>query len=378
MAPQWNGLKPKLLPQPSQLRQVAVNTAQARRVESSGNLNRKPRGDGVLAKQTRLLIFLFINTTLMLVEFGYGAANNNLGLLSDGCHMLFDNASLIIGLYAARMAMLPADRVFTFGYGRIESLAGFANGVLLVFVALEITLESVERIMEPPAALSTDGLLVVSVVGLLVNLVGLLCCHEAHEMGHHHCDGDDDSSDGGGQDVCDNTDHNMRAVFLHILADTLGSVSVIVSVLCIKYLGWNWADPLASLFISITTLASVLPLIQQTSEVLLLHRPATKGAALAGCAHRVERLPGALAVGRARFWNTVPGELCGTVLLCSQPGADRHALSRAARAVYERVRHSHLAVEVREVRQQPGGGLQVGGGVLHSRSAAVLSIRAAG
>ena len=83
-------------------------------------------------KRVKLLFFLCINTTLMFVEFAYGASHNNLGLLSDGCHMLFDNASLAIGLYAAYMATLPADSVYTFGYGRVESLAGFANGILLV------------------------------------------------------------------------------------------------------------------------------------------------------------------------------------------------------------------------------------------------------
>lgn len=88
--------------------------------------------DKEATKRLKLLVFLTINTTLMFVEFSYGAVHNNLGLLSDGCHMLFDNASLIIGLYAAYMATLPADHTFTYGYGRVESLAGFANGVLLV------------------------------------------------------------------------------------------------------------------------------------------------------------------------------------------------------------------------------------------------------
>lgn len=218
---------------------------------------------------------------------------------------------------------------------------------LQVFVALEITLESIERMMEPPS-LSTDGLLLVSILGLVVNVIGLLCCHEAHDHGHHdHGHGSDSD-----EDCCDDEihDHNMRAIFLHILADTLGSVSVIVSVLCIKYLGWNWADPVASFFISVCTMASVVPLIGQSASVLLLNTPKSKSKALAGCAQRVLHLPGAVALIRTSFWCNTPGELCGAVQLGAEPGVDKQALAGQVRDVYERLRLSHLAVEVCNVR----------------------------
>mmetsp|Transcript_9410 Transcript_9410/g.23913 ORF Transcript_9410/g.23913 Transcript_9410/m.23913 type:complete len:318 (-) Transcript_9410:276-1229(-) len=301
-------------------------------------------------KQTRLMTFLSINTALMFVEFGYAAVNNNLGLLSDSCHMLFDNASLSIGLYAAHMATLPPDSTFTFGYGRVESLAGFANGILLIFVALEILLESVERLMEPPT-LSTDGLLLVSILGLVVNVIGLVCCHEAHDHGHDHGHGHghgDSSSDD--DDECHEIhDHNMRAVFLHILADTLGSVSVIVSVLCIKYLGWNWADPIASFFISVCTMASVVPLIQQTAEVLLLRVPRAKARALALCQRQLEQLPGVAALLGSHFWCHTPDVACGVVQLGVAPGSDTQAILGQVRAVYGRAKLTHLTVEVSEI-----------------------------
>uniref|UniRef100_A0A061SCL4 Solute carrier family 30 (Zinc transporter), member 5/7 n=1 Tax=Tetraselmis sp. GSL018 TaxID=582737 RepID=A0A061SCL4_9CHLO len=344
------------------LRDVFDGLERARRKEAVGAASpsrflsslvaeaRKTAPGGGAGKQARLLTFLLINTALMFVEFVNGAMNNNLGLLSDGCHMLFDNASLTIGLYAAHVANLPPDNAFTFGYGRVESLAGFANGVLLIFVALEITLESIERMMEPPK-LSTDGLLVVSVLGLVVNVVGLVCCHEAHE--HAHGGSDDDDSEGDGSEV---HDHNMRAVFLHILADTLGSISVIVSVLCIQYLGWNWADPVASLFISVTTMASVVPLLRQTADVLLLCAPKPKARSIAACRERASRLPGVVSVLCARVWCHTPNELCGVVHVAAEPGGDKGQVSAGVRSVYDRLGLTHLTVDVCEAGGRSSSG----------------------
>jgi zinc transporter 5/7 len=235
-------------------------------------------------------------------------------------------------------------------------------------VALEITLESVERMMEPPD-LTTEGLLAVSILGFVVNVIGLLCCHEAHEHGHGHSPGlpGGDSSDSDSDDGCGHEDHNMRAIFLHILADTLGSASVIVSFLCIKYLGWNWADPVASLFISICCVASVLPLVGQTASLLLLSIPPPKAAALGGCMQRVRHLPGVAAVSHAHFWCHTPGELCGAVQLTAaaaketrDKAADCAAIASQARAIYSRVRLSSLAVEVIEEPRNRG---VIGGGV---------------
>jgi zinc transporter 5/7 len=121
-------------------------------------------------------MFLVINLLFMFVEAIYGFWNNSLGLISDAAHMCFDCTALFIGLYASYMAKFTSDKVYTYGYGRYEVLSGFVNGIFLIFVAFSVLAESIERILEPPE-ITTDNLLLVSVLGLLVNLVGLYWFH---------------------------------------------------------------------------------------------------------------------------------------------------------------------------------------------------------
>ncbi|TIB76480.1 hypothetical protein E3Q23_01853 [Wallemia mellicola] len=240
----------------------------------------------------------------------YGVYTNSLGLISDAIHMAFDNLAIAIGLFASIMATWKPDSDFTYGYGRVETLSGFANGVLLIL--------SIERIINPPE-MEVSQLMVVSLGGLFVNLFGmfamggvfimLMSAIAVHSytndeskplkasaiMSHSHATEEPKSQDYGGlfgsagshghddehahhhehshthtdhhkehsHDHSHNShhSHNMRGVFLHILADTMGSVGVVISTLMIQYWGWTGFDPIASLFIAVLIIASVVPLV---------------------------------------------------------------------------------------------------------------------
>ncbi|KAM1296630.1 hypothetical protein ACFX2I_023447 [Malus domestica] len=134
-------------------------------------------------KSRKIALFLMINTGYMFVEFAAGFMSNSLGLISDACHMLFDCAALAIGLYASYISRLPANNQYNYGRGRFEVLSGYTNAVFLVLVGLLIVLESFERILDPQE-ISTSSLLVVSIGGLLVNVVGLIFFHEEHHHAH--------------------------------------------------------------------------------------------------------------------------------------------------------------------------------------------------
>jgi zinc transporter 5/7 len=195
------------------------------------------------------------------VELLYGAWTNSLGLLSDGFHMLFDCTALVVGLYAALMSRWKPTRVFSYGYGRVELLSGFVNGLFLVVVAFFVFYEAIGRLFEPPE-INTNRLLIVSVAGFAVNMIGIFSFSHAHAHAHgggggcamsqpapvkeqhHHGHSHDEhghSHGGGGHDhghshgssqhghshsLTNNA--NMKGVFLHVLADTLGSVSSFV------------------------------------------------------------------------------------------------------------------------------------------------------
>lgn len=97
-----------------------------------------------------MLVFLTLNMLFMFVELGYGVYSNSLGLISDAFHMLSDCISLLVALVAAYIAMSrKADQQYTYGYGRAEVLSGLFNGVFLIFVAINVFIESIERIYEP-------------------------------------------------------------------------------------------------------------------------------------------------------------------------------------------------------------------------------------
>jgi zinc transporter 5/7 len=134
-----------------------------------------------------MLIFFVINMIFMVVELVYGVYSNSLGLISDAFHMLSDNISLIVALAASYIAASKgADGIYTYGYSRVETLSGLFNGIFLVFVAAEVLSESVERIYEPQH-IESGSLLLVSFLGLLVNMVGLVFFHD-HAHGHGHAD----------------------------------------------------------------------------------------------------------------------------------------------------------------------------------------------
>lgn len=264
----------------------------------------------------RIFYFLVLNLAYMLVQVAWGIWTNSLGLISDAIHMGFDCLSLGLGLVASVMSKRPADGSYTFGWGRLQALSGFTNGVFLVLISLFIIVEALQRLVTPPEIRNIRQLLAVSTGGLVVNLVGMYATgHHHHHHGggggdhHHHDHGDSDHG------------HNMRGVFLHVLADTLGSAGVIASTLLISYTGWTIFDPLASLFMAAMIAASVAPLIQDTYAVLALENDPERARRIDAALAELSSVDALTSYGAARFWPRDSGSLVGTihVRLASKP-----------------------------------------------------------
>lgn len=217
----------------------------------------------------RIFWFLCVNLGFCGIEFLYGFWTNSLGLISDGFHMLFDCSALVMGLVASVMARWPPSKHFTFGFGRVEILSGFINALFLCVIALFILIEALERLFDPPN-INTDRLLFVAISGLLVNLFGM---YSLGEHGHSHGGSSHGHSHGGGSHGHSHGNANMQGVFLHVLADTLGSVFVIISTLLIQWFGWVWVDPLCSLILSLLIIGSVYPLLVSSVNTLLQDVP---------------------------------------------------------------------------------------------------------
>jgi len=256
-----------------------------------------------------LLGFLVINLSFAFVELFYGVWTNSLGLISDSFHMFFDCTGLLAGLAASVVTKWRANERYSYGYVRAEILGGFINGLFLLFISFFIFSEAIERLVEPPEV-KHDRLLVVSVLGFIVNLIGIFIFqHGGH--GHSHGGGDSHGHSHGGHGHShegDNHGHShnnhghshnnhahshshshshshghshgggsdsqiMKGVFLHILADTLGSLGVIVSALLMQAFGWMIADPVCSIFIALLIALSVLGLVADSMAILMQRQP---------------------------------------------------------------------------------------------------------
>ncbi|CAI5744720.1 unnamed protein product [Peronospora destructor] len=266
----------------------------------------------------QMLIFLSINVAFMFVELGVGLYTNSLGLMGDAGHMLFDNGALMIGLVASYIAQLPPNATFTYGYGRVEVLSGFLNSLLLLVVSFHLLTEAASRFMDPPKV-TTDHLLLTSTVGLIVNLVGLFFFHN-HAHGHSHRHGGDPGGCGGGGhghshgnslhqshgEDASKSGHlggnsNMYGVYLHVLADTLGSVGVIISSVLIQLYEWHVADSASSALISLLILGSTLPLLRDTARQLLQGAPQELEGNINAALHDVQTIVSG--VERIAQWN---------------------------------------------------------------------------
>ncbi|EFC43181.1 predicted protein [Naegleria gruberi] len=243
-------------------------------------------------KDTRYLFyFILVNLLFMFVELAFGIYNNSLGLISDSAHMFFDCAALIIGLYGSIMSKWKSNHIYSYGYVRYEYLSGFINGILLVFISIYILIESIHRLIDPPIV-HTQQLLLVSILGFGVNMYGVIYFHD-----QHHSDEGDSCSHHHHQH-----DENIYGVYLHMIADALGSIGVIVSTLIVQYFGWYIADPICSLIISIMILYTSFPLISNSSRVLLQRTPIQYEYSINECIKEILDIDGVINVSNPHFW----------------------------------------------------------------------------
>jgi cation diffusion facilitator family transporter len=223
--------------------------------------------DKIRHGERRTLWVIIITATMMVIEITTGLAYGSMALLADGLHMGSHTAALgittIAYIYTRRRA---ADERFSFGTGKVNAFAGYTSAVLLALFALLMAYESVNRLFNP-VSIAFNQAIFVAILGLIVNGVSMLMLggqHHDHDHDHGHAQ---PHPHGHGH-----TDHNLRAAYLHVLADALTSLLAIFALLAGKYLGLNWMDPLMGVVGSILVARWSLGLIHDTSSILLDHQ----------------------------------------------------------------------------------------------------------
>ncbi len=218
--------------------------------------------DEVRAGERRTLAVIAITGATMVIEIAAGLAYGSMALLADGLHMASHTAALGISAFAYAYARRHARNAeFSFGTGKVNALGGFTGAVLLAVFALLMAWESTQRFLEP-VPIAFDQAILVAVLGLAVNGVSaLILRHDEHGHGH--------DADHGGHGHHDHHDHNLRAAYLHVIADAATSVLAIAALLAGKFLGAGWLDPAMGLVGAALITRWSVGLLATTSAVLL-------------------------------------------------------------------------------------------------------------
>jgi cobalt-zinc-cadmium efflux system protein len=196
-----------------------------------------------------MLAVLLITAGIMVAEIVGGLLANSLALLSDAGHMLTDILALGMSLAAMRFAQRPPTSSKTFGLYRLEILAAFFNGMLLLFISFYIFYEAYHRLVEP-REIKGLFMLGVAVIGLLANGVGILILRKSALK-----------------------NLNVRSAFFHVVGDTISSGGVILGGLVIIYTGWYMIDSLIGIFIGLLILRGAYGLVRESIDIFLEATP---------------------------------------------------------------------------------------------------------
>jgi cation diffusion facilitator family transporter len=206
-------------------------------------------------RRTRWVVALTL--AMMVVEILAGTLFGSMALLADGWHMGTHAAALSVAVFAYAYARRHArDPHYSFGTGKVGALGGFASAVGLGVIALMVLGESLLRLASP-VAIRFDEAIGVAIVGLAVNIGCALLLRDHEDLPH---------GEGGAHD---HHDHNLRAAYLHVLADALTSLLAILALGTGKLLGWTWMDPLMGIAGAIVIARWSYALLRDTSGVLL-------------------------------------------------------------------------------------------------------------
>ncbi len=218
--------------------------------------------------ELRTIIVIAITATMMVVEITTGIIFGSMALLADGLHMASHAAALTINAFAYIYARRHAyDAKYSFGTGKVNALGGFTGAVLLMIFALIMAWESVERIILP-VEIAFNQAIFVAVLGLIVNGASVFILGQHHDHHDHH-DHEHDGHEHHDHEHHHHHDHNLRAAYLHVLADALTSLLAIFALLAAKYLGLIWMDPLMGIVGAILVSRWSWGLLRTTSDILL-------------------------------------------------------------------------------------------------------------
>lgn len=283
----------------------------------TGGHAHRPEGPGAAR---RIVWAMALTGAFMIAEVVGGILSGSLALIADAGHMLTDVAALALAHAGIRFGQRPADPRRTFGYRRLEVLAAFVNGIVLLALTVWIAFEAVQRFIAPVEVLS-GPMLVIAVLGLIVNLASFAILR------------------GGEASV------NVAGALAHVLGDLLGSVAAIVAALVILWTGWTPIDPLLSVVVALLIVRSGWQIVRRASHILLEGTP--EGIEPSEIQKSLGKLPGIEDAHHVHVWSVTSGAVVATLHLRLAPGTPQAAaLLAAKRHLAEQFGITHSTVEI--------------------------------
>jgi cation diffusion facilitator family transporter len=219
--------------------------------------------------EKKVTIVFAITTVTMVLEIVAGTWFGSMALLADGWHMFTHSAAFAVSMFVYWYSRKHRhNRAYSFGVGKVNTLGGFASAVALGTVALMMIIESVGRLFSPQA-IRFDEAIGVAIIGLIVNIVSAFLLHDGHHHDHSHDNHQHHEEHNHEDHSLHHHDHNLKAAYFHVLADTLTSVFAIAALVAGKYFDWLWADALMGIVGAIIISKWAYNLLIDSSDILL-------------------------------------------------------------------------------------------------------------
>ena len=274
-------------------------------------------------RRGRVLVASLVATVAFVVlEVAAGLKANSLALLSDAGHNFTDALALALAALGFYFESRPADEIKTYGYHRAGVLAAFVNALTLLGLAGFILWESYHR-LRAPRPVDDLIMLVVAALGLALNVAIMVGLHR--DQGH---------------------DLNVRAAYVHMLGDALGSIGIIAGAVLIRHLGWHVIDPILSIFIAGLIIWTAWDIVRDTLNILLEGLP--RGMSLEGVAQAIRQIPGVKDVHDLHIWSlgtSTHALSCHVVIADVPPSESAPVLARLNRMLAERFDIHHTTVQ---------------------------------
>jgi len=272
------------------------------------------------------IIGIVLNTVFVIIEFVTGVYTNSLALLSDAGHNLSDVATLVLSLFAVKMAAKKTTERYTYGFHKSTILASFVNAVILLIAVGAIGWEAIQRFMHPQ---ETQGkvISIVAAIGIGINAVSALFFFRDKDK-----------------------DLNVKGAYLHLALDALVSVGVVIAGIIIFYTGIKWIDPLISLLIMAVVIYSTWGLLTESLRLLL---DAVPGAIeVDKIKTEVLKLQGIKEIHHVHIWAMSTTKNAMTAHLILEKDLDENQISEIKHTLKHKLEHlniQHITLETESV-----------------------------